>query len=68
MNEHASPPTRQDAPQTLYHYCGMGSFHGIVQNKEIWLSDIYCMNDYMEHTWLVDEAALPTEKRGTRRG
>jgi Protein of unknown function (DUF2971) len=37
---------------SLYHYCSLDSFLKIVQSKEIWHTNIFCMNDSAEHFWL----------------
>lgn len=42
-----------DKPDTIYHYCGVSGFHGILTSKTLWLSDAYFMNDYMEHRWIL---------------
>lgn len=36
----------------LYHYCPLDAFVGIIQSKQIWLTNIFCMNDAAEHYWL----------------
>lgn len=36
----------------LYHYCSVGTFCRIVESEEVWLTDIFCMNDSAEHYWL----------------
>jgi hypothetical protein len=43
-------------PDTLYHYCGVNGFHGIFSSKQLWLSNVSFMNDYMEHRWLIEKA------------
>lgn len=48
--------TDQIMPDTLYHYCGVSGFYGIITNNNLWLTDIYFMNDYMEHVWLIEKA------------
>lgn len=35
----------------VYHYCNDIVFNSICQNQEIWLSDIYSMNDSSEFHW-----------------
>ena len=49
-------PDSKNIPDTLYHYCGVAAFHGIITGKEIWLSDASSVNDYMEYRWLIDKA------------
>jgi hypothetical protein len=46
----------KDVPQTLYHYCNAEGLKGIVENKCLWMSNVACMNDYMEHNWLLELA------------
>lgn len=38
--------------ETIYHYCSVDSFLRIVQSGEIWLTNIFFMNDSAEHYWL----------------
>ena len=45
-----------DLPATIYHYCGPDSFRNILKSKQLWLSDVHCMNDSTEQTWLIDKA------------
>ena len=45
-----------DLPNTLYHYCGIAGFHGILTSKQIWMSHAHFMNDYSEQTWFLDKA------------
>jgi hypothetical protein len=40
------------ACQVLYHYCSLKAFLGIVQSREIRLTNIFSMNDSAEHYWL----------------
>jgi hypothetical protein len=63
MGEHTDRELREAAPATLYHYCSMHSFHGIVTSKQFWLSNVFFMNDYMEHVLLVNKARSFLEKR-----
>jgi hypothetical protein len=37
---------------SCHHYCSLDTFLKIVQSKEIWLTNIFCMNDSAEHFWL----------------
>jgi hypothetical protein len=41
-------------PETLYHYCGVSAFFSIMTNKQLWLSNATCMNDYTEHKRVYD--------------
>ncbi len=38
--------------ETVYHYCSVESFYGIISNSTLRLSDIDKSNDYMERKWL----------------
>ncbi|BDF59837.1 hypothetical protein CE91St36_26540 [Christensenellaceae bacterium] len=38
--------------RTVYHYCSVESFYGIISNCTLRLSDIDKSNDYMERKWL----------------
>ena len=35
--------------RTVYHYCPPSAFCSIIQDKQLWLSDACCLNDYEEH-------------------
>ena len=39
----------------VYHYCNVESFKAIIQNKAIWLSSVYNLNDYKEIHWIKDK-------------
>ncbi|MFA5322959.1 MAG: DUF2971 domain-containing protein [Smithella sp.] len=39
---------REDVPEILYHYCSLGTFKAIIENKTIRLSNIFKMNDSSE--------------------
>ena len=45
-----------DTPDTIYHYCGVSGFHGILESKTLWMNDAYSMNDYTEHRLILDPA------------
>lgn len=47
---------KSDLPGTIYHYCGLTSFRAILESKQLWLSDVHCMNDSTEQTWLINMA------------
>ena len=36
----------------LYHYCSLETFLAVIRSREIWLTNIFCMNDSAEHYWL----------------
>ena len=48
---------KADLPATIYHYCGPISFRAVLKSKQLWLSDVHCMNDSTEQTWLINMAA-----------
>jgi hypothetical protein len=50
------PEATPDVPDTLYHYCGVGSFYAILTSKKIWVSHARFMNDYSEQTWFLEKA------------
>lgn len=39
-------------PKVLYHYCTLETFHSIITNRSIWLSDISKSNDSQELKWI----------------
>lgn len=39
----------------IYHYCSVEAFNAIIQNKTIWLSSVYNLNDYKEIHWIKDK-------------
>jgi hypothetical protein len=43
-------------PTTIYHYCGVNGFLGIVRERELWLSHCRFMNDYAEHVGILRQA------------
>lgn len=40
-----------EPPELLYHYCPLSTLIGIAENRTIWLSNIYFLNDKLEHLW-----------------
>ena len=55
----AGTPNEDDepsVPKTIYHYCGVESFFGIIRDKELWLSNCRFMNDYAEHVAMIRRA------------
>lgn len=38
--------------EIVYHYCNLNTFMSIIENKEIWCSDISKMNDFSEERYL----------------
>jgi len=45
-----------ELPNTLYHYCGVNGFYGIVTSKEVWLSSATFTNDYTEGKQILRKA------------
>lgn len=41
----------------IYHYCNMEAFKAIIQNKTLWLSSVYNLNDYKEIHWIKDKVS-----------
>jgi hypothetical protein len=39
----------------IYHYCNVEAFKAIIQNKVLWLSSVYNLNDYKEIHWIKDK-------------
>ena len=56
MNENGGDNSAEEVPKTLYHYCDVSAFYGILKSKEIWLSSAYFTNDYSEQKLLIDKA------------
>jgi hypothetical protein len=50
---HATDKTR---PDTLYHYCSANAFKGMLNSKSVWLSNVFYMNDRLEHIWFRNRA------------
>lgn len=39
----------------IYHYCSVEAFNAIIQNRTLWLSSVYNLNDYKEIHWIKDK-------------
>ena len=39
----------------IYHYCNVDAFKAIIQNKTLWLSSVYNLNDYKEIHWIKEK-------------
>jgi len=37
-------------PDTLYHYTNLQGFQGIIENSNIWMSNLFYLNDKNEYT------------------
>ena len=46
----------------IYHYCHVEAFRAIIQNKKLWLSSVYNLNDYKEIHWINDKVSKKLEK------
>lgn len=46
----------------IYHYCNVESFRAIIQNKTLWLSSVYNLNDYKEIHWIKDKVTKKIEE------
>jgi len=56
MDDKLDSSTPNGRPDTIYHYTTVRGFQGIITSKQLWLSHASFMNDYMEHTWLLQKA------------
>lgn len=50
----------------IYHYCNVEAFRAIIQNKTIWLSSVYNLNDYKEIHWIKDKVTKKIEESKTK--
>jgi len=46
----------------IYHYCNVEAFRAIIQNKILWLSSVYNLNDYKEIHWIKDKVNKKVEE------
>ncbi len=46
----------------IYHYCHVEAFRAIIQNKKLWLSSVYNLNDYKEIHWINDKVNSKLER------
>lgn len=44
-----------DKIETIYHYCSVSAFHGILSTKQLWLSNSLFSNDYKEQKLLLEK-------------
>jgi hypothetical protein len=42
----------------IYHYCNVDAFKAIIQNKTLWLSSVYNLNDYKEIQWIKEKVLI----------
>ncbi|QKJ24135.1 DUF2971 domain-containing protein [Poseidonibacter lekithochrous] len=50
----------------IYHYCNVEAFRAIIQNKTLWLSSVYNLNDYKEIHWIKDKVLKKIEEVRTK--
>jgi len=50
----------------IYHYCNVEAFRAIIQNKTLWLSSVYNLNDYKEIHWIKDKVKQRIEQLKTK--
>lgn len=50
----------------IYHYCNVEAFRAIIQNKNLWLSSVYNLNDYKEIHWIKDKVTKKIVELKTR--
>lgn len=60
----------QDLPKTLYHYCNLKGLRGVVENRCLWMTSAFWMDDTTEVFWLYEVAArvlkrYPSESRNS---
>lgn len=48
--------------KVIYHYCHVEAFRAIIQNKKLWLSSVYNLNDYKEIHWINDKVTKKLEQ------
>lgn len=46
------PAEPMPCENVLYHYCSVDAFTKIVENKSLWLTSLFFLNDNLEHVWL----------------
>ena len=45
---------QKNIEKIIYHYCSVEIFISIIENQELWASDIFKMNDSSEEKYLED--------------
>ncbi|RXJ83378.1 DUF2971 domain-containing protein [Arcobacter cloacae] len=50
----------------MYHYCNVEAFKAIIQNKTLWLSSIYNLNDYKEIHWIKEKVLKKIQEITTK--
>lgn len=46
--------SEEKEPLEIYHYTSPVGFNGIIQNKHLWFSDRFCLNDYSEGNYVLN--------------
>ena len=49
-----SKSEEKNIEKIIYHYCSIDIFLTIIENQELWVSDIFKMNDSSEEKYLED--------------
>lgn len=50
----------------IYHYCNVEAFRAIIQNKILWLSSVYNLNDYKEIHWIKEKVLKKIQENTTK--
>lgn len=50
----------------IYHYCSVEAFRAIIQNKVLWMSSVYNLNDYKEIHWIKDKITKKINESQTK--
>jgi hypothetical protein len=50
----------------MYHYCNVEAFKAIIQNKTLWLSSVYNLNDYKEIHWIKEKVLKKIQETTTK--
>jgi hypothetical protein len=61
MTTSEKPP--EGTGKEVYHYCSIAALRSIIESKELWLTNIFFMNDALEVKWLYQKAASVVEQR-----
>ena len=52
---------------TVYHYCDLTGFQGILASKELWFHDAYFSHDYTEHRLILEKAVAHLRELANQR-
>ncbi len=50
----------------IYHYCNVEAFRAIIQNRTLWLSSVYNLNDYKEIHWIKEKVLKKIKENTTK--